>query len=449
MRILLATHLYPPDGIAGVERITQWLAAQLVRMGDTVSIVTRRDGDAPSAPRMVRERQRDGAAVYRFDGGERPMDRFLLHHERLEDLFTTVLLEEVPDVVHLNHLFGLSPRFIEIAHRHRAAVIVTLHDFFFACPLVQLLKQPSGDVCDGPDGGRECARSCFAHQGADANLRWGLRAAYFRRLLGTAERVISPSRYMGSFFERFGVDPGRLHIFPNGIPFDPAEGANPDRPTPVQKGALDLVFFGTVVPHKGPHVILEALRIARLGSVTLTLLGQVPSQHRVYGQDLREQAAHIPGLKFRMYGTYQPHELRCLLQEMDCAIVPSQWPETFGLVTQEALVRGIPLLASRLGGLPEIVAEGENGFTFEYNRPEELAAILRRLAEDDDLVRRLRAGARRSPVLTMAQHTGAVRTVYQSALEDFAGHGRADEGAAEELAFLHAALLNLGVGEIN
>jgi glycosyltransferase involved in cell wall biosynthesis len=445
VRVLLATHLFPPDGVAGVERMTQWLAAQLVRMRDTVSIVTRRDGDASSAPRIVRERLQDGTALYRFAGGERPIDRFLLHHERLERLFTMVLLEQAPEVVHFNHILGLSPRFIAIAHRHGAAVVLTLHDYFFACPLVQLRK-PSGELCDGPDGGHECARSCFAHQGAEADQRWELRAAYFRRLLGMAERITSPSRYLGAFFERFGADPGRLHVLPNGIPFDPAVQSAPDRPTPRQKGALDLVFFGTVVPHKGAHVILEALRLAQIGAVKLTLLGQVPPHHRAYGQDLRERAATIPGLKFRMYGTYQPHELGCLLSDVDCAIIPSQWPENFPLVSQEALVRGIPLVASRLGGLPEIVREGENGFTFEYNRPEELSAILLRLAEDDGLVRRLRAGARVSPVRTIAEYAESTRDVYRLALNDFAHRTSAAGADASELASLHTGLLNLGVG---
>src|SRR5437868_5963196 len=137
MRILLVTHLFPPDGIAGVERYTQRLAAELVRRGDTVSIVTRREDATRPTPRLLRERLPDGTPLYRFAGGERTLERPLAHQEELEQLFARVLLEAVPDVVHFNHLFGLAPRSLELAQRYGAAVVLTLHDYYFACPLVQ------------------------------------------------------------------------------------------------------------------------------------------------------------------------------------------------------------------------------------------------------------------------------------------------------------------------
>jgi glycosyltransferase involved in cell wall biosynthesis len=454
MRVVLVTHRYPPDGLAGVERYTQTLAAELVKAGDAVAVVTRRPLASPPQPETVREQLPDGTTVYRLAGGRVLLNRFLVHHERLEQLFEAALAEAAPDVVHFNHLKDLSPRFVEIARRRGAAVVISLHDFYFACPLVHLQKRGSGELCPGPDGGRNCADTCFAEEahhpwiksllrGAGPALRWERRTTYFRQLLLTAERVISGSRYVASFFEQFAPGLGRLRVIPNGVADDevgPVLGAD----TPQAGGALNLVYFGTVVPHKGPHVILEALRVAGLGPVTLAVLGPIP--HQEYERELRRRAAEVPGLKFWLYGAFKRRELRYLLQDTDCVVVPSLVPEAGPLVPREALARGIPVAVARLGALPETVAEGENGLTFDPHRPGELAALLRRLAHEEGLLNRLRDGARRAPVVTVSGHAEAVRSAYREALEERA-LGRAAGGADDpELLSLHSALLDLGFG---
>jgi len=171
----------------------------------------------------------NGATLHRFIGGGLRADYRLVHHQRLEQLFGAVLVESAPDVVHFNHLLDLSPRFIEIARRRGVAVVLTLHDFYFACPRVHLQK-PSGELCDGPDGGRECARSCFAGTDTAASLRWGLRCGYFRRLLGGVERIICPSQYVAAYFEAFGAEPDRVRVISNGVSIPPAEPAHRVRP---------------------------------------------------------------------------------------------------------------------------------------------------------------------------------------------------------------------------
>src|SRR5215212_1517946 len=239
MRILLVSHRFPPDGLGGVERYTQMLAGELADGGDLVGVVTRRLSPYPSLPEMLREQLADGTMVYRLVGGDLHPNRFLLHHERLEQLFSEAIVDVAPDVVHVNHLFGLPPHLVEIAHRQRAAVVLTLHDFYFACPLVHLQKT-SGELCQGPAGGRECARTCFAQEGDRASLRWGLRTVYFRRLLATAERVVAPSQYIGSYFRAFGANPSRLRVLPNGISIAPSIRPVRAHGAPKMGGILDL-----------------------------------------------------------------------------------------------------------------------------------------------------------------------------------------------------------------
>jgi glycosyltransferase involved in cell wall biosynthesis len=445
MHVLLVSHRFPPDAIAGVERYTQALSSALVTAGAQVSIVTRRPEPAPSKTKIVCEQLSNGTNIYWLTGGAINRGRFLADHDDLERLFARIMIETGPDVVHFNHLIDLSPRFVDIARRFEAAVVLTLHDFFFACPRV-ILQKSSGSLCGGPAGGQECARTCFAHEGRSALLRWGLRTAYFRRILAIPHRIICPSQYVASYFEPFGACPSRTHVVPNGTWIEKGDPIL-DGPDSVRcDGTLRLAFLGAVLPHKGLHVIVDALGIAGLGSVDLLTLGTIDDEQ--YIRNVRSRANTLPGVKLRLYGSYEPQELPYLLQDIDCVIVPSQWPETFSLVAREALSRNIPVVLSRLGALPEAVVDGVNGFTFDHSAPQELADILRRLASDKHLLPRLREGARMTKVMSMAEHTDAVRTIYGQALQDLqheASIGRAD---IEELAFLHRALLDHGFGSM-
>src|SRR5262249_51229608 len=158
-------------------------------------------------------------------------------------------------------------------------------------------------------GGRECARTCFAGDGPGGAVRWGLRAAYFRGLLGLADRVVCYSRYVARYFEGYGLDPARLRVIPHGVPEGGARAARAGVRAPAPPGELSLAYCGTVVTHKGPHVILEALRVAGLGRVVLRLVGHAPDESHVrwYVEGLRRQAAEIPGVRLEVHGAYEPH----------------------------------------------------------------------------------------------------------------------------------------------
>jgi glycosyltransferase involved in cell wall biosynthesis len=449
MRVLLVTHRYPPDGIAGVEQYTQALAKELVKAGDTVTIVTRRPGGSQE-PRILRERLVDGTSVYRFTGGVVRLDFPMTHTQRLEQLFEIVLAETDPQVVHINQLIGLSPRYIEMANRLRIAVVVSLHDFWFACPLIHLRK-PSGELCPGPDGGRNCGQTCFDHQRphqglADPVLRWGLRSVYTRRLLGMAQRVVCYSRYVASYFQEFGVDPQRVEIIPNGVLMGAEAGASRQCSTPKERGKVNLAYCGMVTPHKGAHVILDALRLAKLGPVDFLVVGQTDARKQDYVASLREQAATIQGLTLRLYGAYRRTELPLLLQDVDCVVVPSLVPEAGPIVPREAMALGIPIVVARLGALPEVIIEGENGLSFEPTQPAELAGILGRLAHEDSLLNRLRQGARNTPVTTVPGHAAAMRAVYREVVKETLYHGPINGTEASEVRFLHNALLELRFG---
>jgi glycosyltransferase involved in cell wall biosynthesis len=247
---------------------------------------------------------------------------------------------------------------------------------------------------------------------------------------------------VASFFERFGAGPGCVSVLPNGITIDSDARPTAELSTPKQRGTFNVAFVGTVVEHKGVHLILEALRLARLESVALTAIGFVADPR--YAGRLRSLAADIEGLTLRLYGEYEPEILRYLLHDVDCVVTPSLVPEAGPISPREALANGVPVIASRLGALTEIVVDGVNGMTFDHRRPEQLAEILRRISEDEPLLQRLRDGARATTLPTFAMRARALRALYDQAI-DAAGGDPAEPSRLVEADFLRNLLLDSGL----
>jgi glycosyltransferase involved in cell wall biosynthesis len=208
---------------------------------------------------------------------------------------------------------------------------------------------------------------------------------------------------------------------------------------PLERGCLSLAFLGALLPHKGLQVLLEALEKAALPAVDLAAFGTVGDP--AWAREIYRRAEAIPGLRFRAYGEYGPDELPLLLADVDAVVTPSQWPETYCLVAYEALARGIPVLASRFGALPDAIDEGANGFSFRDAG--ELAGILCRLATDQALVGRLRAGARDTRVFSQGEHVAAIRDIYDEALSS-AREKRPSPSDLDEIAALESTLAKLG-----
>ena len=151
-------------------------------------------------------------------------------------------------------------------------------------------------------------------------------------------------------------------------------------------------MVGRITEAKGHHILLAAL--AKLDSSIRVLFVGAPApgnrQDSSYLQSLRSMA----GANVEWAG-YHPDPTP-YYSAIDVLVVASTGEEGMPLVVIEAFQRGIPVVASRLGGLPEIVKDGVNGFLVAPGDPEELARALDRLARDPQLLARLGAGARAS-----------------------------------------------------
>jgi len=430
MRILLVTHRYPPLGVAGVERLSEQTALGLKAMGHEVTVLTRHDSDSPPFPKLHRT-TRKGVGVTVISGGGPLLGRFPKLAPALEQMFERTLVEADPDVVLVSHLLNHSPMYVAIARRWGVPVVMELHDFFVACERAHL-ERFSGTLCQGPEGGRACATHCFPND-SRALERWALRTHVFRHTLQLANAVICPSRFVADYFQdAFGPGLPPLHIIGNGVEAcgDPLPSSS------VSEGPLHLAYVGVVGPHKGPHVILEALRLARLPAVRLSVFGQ-PIQP--YFRHLAEAASEMPNLDYRTFGAFEPVELPLLLSDVDALVVPSLVWETYSIAAHEALACGVPVIASRVGALPEVVRHGENGLLVEPGSAYDLAINLQILNDNREVGTTLRAGIRPNDWISVEERMQRLESALSGVLST--AETATDVGLPLELAVLRDSLL--------
>jgi glycosyltransferase involved in cell wall biosynthesis len=433
MRILLVSHGYPPAGVAGVERLSAQAAETLTGRGHEVTVMTRQ---ASWGSLGLRQEVREGVPVVVVHGGGRDFERFPNNEPALERIFERMLVELTPDVVLVTHLMHHSPGYVAVAHRWNVPVVLELHDFFAICPRAHLERR-SGDLCGGPEGGRACAEHCFAGQHA-GRLRWALRSQSFKEAVRCADEVLAPSQYVVESLESLRGSASPIRVVENGVA---AFGAvvRPD-PDPEPGAPLHLASIGVTVEHKGFHVVVEALRRAALPAVRYSVLGMPLAPG---ARELQEAANRVDGLELRLFGEFSPANLPALLADADLLVVPSLVPETYSIVAREGFVCGLPVIASRIGALPEAIRQEENGWLFSPGNATELAVLLQRLHDDRSLVRRAAAGIQAGDVTSVEARTDRIEAL----LEEVRSRTGDDDGCASpELATMREDLVELGQG---
>jgi glycosyltransferase involved in cell wall biosynthesis len=428
MKVLLISHGYPPTGVAGVERLSAQTAAALVERGHQVNVLTRQPSGSPATLALQRE-IRDGIPVTSIVGAGSGIDRFPNLEPELERIFERILVESTPDVVLATHLLHHSPGYVDIAHRWGTPFVLELHDFFMICPRIHLERR-SGELCGGPEGGVACARHCYRDQ-AESELRWALRSRSFADALSAADEVAGPSPFLAEAFGELRGPDRPIRIIENAVPpLGPVLRGDSD-----PEGPLRLASIGVTVEHKGFQVVVEALRLAGLRRSSYTVLGvALPPLSR----ELHAAADRVEGLELRLFNSFSPSHLPVLLADADALVVPSLVAETYSISAREGFACGLPVIASRLGALPEAIREGDNGWLFEAGDAIELADLLKRLDQDRSQLREAAAGIRAEDVTSVTERVDQVEALLHGAVERGSNRHRA---GSSELALMRKALV--------
>ncbi len=392
MRVLFVVHQYFPYFVTGVERDTQNLASQLRKMGHSTTVLSAVPAslDPGSLPRRYFFEGTDvvQVAVPRREGS--PSDH--VRDAETVRAVESVLEKTTPDVVHVMH-----PRYFpearSVATSAGIPVVVHLHDYWYCCPRIQLVRA-GGELCTGSGAGKNCESVCHMAPGAGVG-----RHEWARQELAAADAVISPSRFLADVFASEGFDTSYWHLIPYGVDYRNLRA--PDGGQDRADGRLVVRFLGTLLRHKGPDVAVRAIRQIQSDKVELRVHGS--SYHESdYEAELRELAAGDDRISFE--GPYEYRDLGKILSATDLVVVPSVWYENLPITALTAAAMRVPLVASDLGGMKEIVETYRAGFLFRPGDPESLAAIISEVAADRAALEELRGGIVRPPSVEEEAH---------------------------------------------
>lgn len=392
-RILVAAHNHPSLHPGGTEIFAHDLFRAYQRAGHEALFL--------GATNQIHREARPGTS---FQGIGPAGDEVLLwsgHFDRFFmsqiDLYGVVpdvieLLRDFrPDIIHLHHLLLLGAEFPHIVRRTlpNCQIVMTLHDYYPICHHDGLMvRTGSKELCHKASPDR--CHACFKDIPLD---RFALRERHLKALLSTVDHFVAPSAFLRQRFIQWGLAEDTISVIPNGIP---PRSATARRNLLEGGGRPVFGYFGNLNPWKGVTVLLEAARQLLVDGLEFELRvhGGAPFQSKNFVEEIDGLFADTaPSVQRR--GPYRREDIGDLVAAVDCTIVPSIWWENAPLVIQEAQTQGRPVIASNIGGMAEMVEHGVNGLAVAPNDARALAAAMRKVLEEPDLLRQLSANARR------------------------------------------------------
>jgi glycosyltransferase involved in cell wall biosynthesis len=329
-------HLVISGDVAGGQLVALQFAQALRERGDDAIFVS------PEHSAFTERAEADGFRVLKADVGR-------LHRVRGAGALTRLLRAERVDLLHTHTLAAANTLGRIAARLARVPVVSHLHiENHFR------------------------SRTAWALRGAD-NATARLCAAF-----------VAVSEDTRRAYERQGY-PRRIEVVYNGVELDGAPPRSVRAELGLPGDAALVGEVGRLCDVKGQRELIQAL--AHVPEATAVLVGADLEQGGAYQRQL-EQTAEAVGVRDRVVFAGRRNDVGDVLAELDVFALPS-WTEGLPLVVLEAMARRRPVVATKVGGTPEVVVDGETGLLVPPRDPEALAAALRRLLEDAELRRRL------------------------------------------------------------
>lgn len=282
---------------------------------------------------------------------------------------STVLEDFRPDVAHLHNIYHhLSPSVLQALKAHHVPIVMTLHDYKLACPSYHLLA--GDELCTRCLDGRfrhAVQTRCKGSLGASALVALEARLHRSLGLYDPVDVFLSPSRFLADMMSAAGVYPDRIRVL--GFPADVASMVARTEP------GGPVTFVGRLAREKGADTLVEAVGL--LTGTRLVVVGDGPERGRL--EALADAVA--PG-RVTFHGQLDRATTLAMLRAAAVVAVPSRWYENMPMVVLEALGSAVPVVASNLGGLPELVRHGVDGRLVRHGDPAALADALAMVLED-------------------------------------------------------------------
>ncbi|MBP1911657.1 glycosyltransferase family 4 protein [Thermococcus stetteri] len=434
MKILQVVHGFPPKKRAGTEIYTYYLSKELAKRHE-VHVLYPSLGNVkkPTSVSFTRE----GLILHELKLPKNKVRRFwnLLFFENtymnknVEEIFKKLLKEIKPDIIHFEHLIGLSTTLIDIAKEFDVSAVLTLHDYWFMCPNIQLLKYDYA-ICEGPEPNK--CRECWVKRQAsilsealnhyhipkllvkkplefviresNSPEKFKRRNEYLKNLVLKVDKIIAPSRFLREMFIKYGIPEDKIVYSENGYNLDAFKGFKKK-----EKDTDKIIFgfVGGISKHKGVHILVDAFMNVPKDKAELRIYGNYNPNSRY----IKEILVKTKSRNIKFMGRFE--DVKEPYSEIDILVVPSIWHETGGpLVVKEAFATKTPVIASNIGCIPEFVENGKTGLLFKPNDTKDLYKKIMEIIENPELIDKFKSNI--TPPKSIEEQAKEIEGIYKS-----------------------------------
>lgn len=428
MHILMITIGYPPDQVGGTEVYVHGLVEALKNRGVQSSVAYVEPFSEDGGPEFrIQSRSVDGTSVHSI-GVNTTCHKleFTMFDERLRTLllreFHSLIGQLNPDLVHVHPLqLGIESYLIEALNRAGKKVILTYHSTTTSCARGDLIYMGQ-QVCDGQVLQDRCTKCLFHWKSVPAPIALGLshiptswfRAAHTRlgkslqkvrsfisipltieerrkawkRSTENANRIVAVCDWVRETIIKNGVPEKKVVFSRHGLRLGSTSNGN-------RSGRVRFGYLGRISPEKGIDILTGALQqmaedldfefeFCSSSFKAATRPEELNLVHQIYELTSRDR-------RVKVLDAVGDNDLRGVLANWDAMVVPSRWLESGPQVIYESLAVQTPVIGSRLGGIAELVREGETGFLFQPGDSAELVRLLTECTRNPAKLRELRS----------------------------------------------------------
>ncbi len=288
-----------------------------------------------------------------------------------------LILDTKPDIAHLHMIeHQLSPSILVTLKKYNIPVIQTVHQYKLVCPNYRLYNMRTSQICE------KCVNSHCLHpvferchmDSALAGVMIGLESQIHRWMKIYTKHIDLfhvPSRFMGSKLTEGGIPEEKIqHLFYT-LDFEQFK--------PHIQHKKYFLYYGRLAREKGILTLLKAVRKLNKPDIAFYIVGDGPEMTvlKKYVEDNGLNQVYLTGYK-------GGDALKEMIDHCMAVVVPSEWYDNSPLVIYEALTKGKPVIVSQMGGMPELVQEGVNGYTFTCGDADGLAQKLKQILDDPE-----------------------------------------------------------------
>lgn len=440
MKILQIAHAFAPFNTAGVEVYTYNLAKELAKNHQVY--IFHRVNQPRQEEYEVKQSRQENLRIYTINNTLKYCYSFrdLYINDAITNNFAKILKEINPDIVHIQHLIYLSTGLIQKIKLRKIPIVFTLHDYWLICPQWHYLKNCL-TPCEKYNA-YECL-SCVSNwlhihktpkkiyhffkklmpskltkkledtymllSKSLNNPTHGInlineRRTYTKQLSQEVDLFISPSKFLRSKFTDFGIRESKNLLLRHGFNKDLFMNSRRKLSDEITFG-----FVGTILPAKGLHVLVKAFNDIKNVRARLNIYGKLCSYKGFeYYPKYLKKIKRNQNIYF--LGDFENNKVGGIFSSIDILVAPSIWQENAPLIIQEAFLSNTPVLASRIGGIPELVSDGVNGLLFNPGDAQDLKDKIEYVINSPEVIRKFKDNIPR--VKSIEENANEIEEIY-------------------------------------